>query len=261
MSGIVSLTMLVDTHAHLCDASFDEDRGVVLDRARAAGVTAVVAVGETLAEFERNLELASEFDLVRPCGGLFPTNLDLDEAARLEVRLRDESARVTAVGEIGLDYWKVQDEADREVQREIFARFVRLAVELDKPVNVHSRSAGAATIDLLRDLGASRVQMHAFDGRAAKAQRGVEAGFFFSVPPSIVRSPQKQKLVRRLPLDCLLVETDSPVLGPEPNDRNEPANVTISIGAIAELKDLHREEVVEAVVENTVRLYGELSPS
>ena len=87
---------------------------------------------------------------------------------------------------------------------------------------------------------------------------GIEAGFFFSVPPSIERAAQKQKLVRRLPLENLLIETDSPVLGPDPKERNEPANARISLRAIAELKELPIEAVEEAIEENTRRLYGDL---
>ena len=133
---------------------------------------------------------------------------------------------------------------------------MRLAAETGLPLNVHSRSAGRATIDLLLESNAKRVLLHAFDGRAATALPAVEAGFFFSVPPSVVRSPQKQKLVRRLPIENLLVETDSPVLGPEPGMRNEPANVTISVSAIAALKELHEDEVIDAVEENQHRLFG-----
>jgi TatD DNase family protein len=150
----------------------------------------------------------------------------------------------------------VQEPAEQEIQREIFLRFVRLSIETGLPLNVHSRSAGRATIELLLQAGATGVLLHAFDGRAATAQPAVEAGYFFSVPPSIVRSPQKQKLVRRLPLERLLVETDSPVLGPEPGVRNEPANVTISVSAIAQLKSVSEEEVLEAVEENQRRLFG-----
>ena len=111
---------------------------------------------------------------------------------------------------------------------------------------------------LLLKCGASRVQMHAFDGKASAALPAVEAGFFFSIPPSVVRSRQKQKLVKHLPLSCLLVETDSPVLGPDPKQRNEPANVTIAIQVIAELKVISKEKVIEAVSENTKRLYGNI---
>lgn len=249
--------MLVDTHAHLCDPSFDPDRTEVLERARRAGVGAVVAVGETLAEAELNLELARRYPgLACPAAGLFPTVLDLNQAQALTAWIRVHRETIVAIGEVGLDLWKVQDPADRELQREIFGLFIELSKELGLPLNVHSRAAGRQTIELLLERGAANVQLHAFDGRAAKAQPAVEAGYFFSIPPSIVRSPQKQKLVRRLPLSCLLVETDSPVLGPEPDGRNEPANVTVSIQAIAELKDLPLPEVAAAVTDNTIRLYG-----
>ena len=100
--------------------------------------------------------------------------------------------------------------------------------------------------------------MHAFDGKASAALPAVDAGYFFSIPPSVARSRQKQKLVKNLPLTCILVETDSPVLGPEPNERNEPANIKVSIKTIAEIKNVSEEEVMEAVITNTAKLYGNL---
>lgn len=231
----------------------------MLERARQAGVGAVISVSETLEEVERNLGLADALaGQLLVAAGLFPTILDPEQGRRIETRIREARDRLVAIGEVGLDYWKVQDPEGREIQRSIFARFIDLSVELDLPLNVHSRSAGRQTIELLLARKARRVQLHAFDGRAAKALPAVEAGYFFSVPPSIVRSPQKQKLVRRLPLECLLVETDSPVLGPDPKERNEPANVRISIVEIARLKEIAPEAVEEAVVENTRRLYGEI---
>ena len=163
------------------------------------------------------------------------------------------------IGEVGLDHWKVESEEDRDLQGEIFALFIDLSLELNLPLNVHSRAAGRKTIELLLERGAKRVQLHAFDGRAAKALPGVEAGFYFSVPPSVVRSAQKQKLVQRLPLSSLLLETDSPVLGAVRDQRNEPANVGVSLEAICQIKELSPGEVVEAIAENTESLYGELS--
>ena len=248
---------LADTHAHLSDESFDADRSDVLDRARERGVSAVVSVSENVNDFRRTLEISRCFpDIVRPAAGLFPTVLDLDQVSTIHGLIREHSDELIAVGEVGLDLWKIQNAAEREIQREIFSGLVDLAIELDLPLNVHSRSAGCQTIDLLLGRGAERVQMHAFDGRAARAMPGVEAGFFFSVPPSIVRSNQKQKLVGRLPLSCLLVETDSPVLGHDPEIRNEPANVSVSLRAIAEIKQVPLEAVIEATSENSVRLYG-----
>jgi len=247
---------LTDTHAHLADTAFADDLPAVLDRARAAGVGTVVAVGECLAYARRNLQLGDGMGpMVRPAAGLFPTRLERSEAVDLERLIRRHRDRFVAIGEVGLDYWKVQQPADRKIQRELFVRFIDLAGELDLPLNVHSRSAGEATIELLLERGARRVQMHAFDGRAARAQAGVDAGYFFSVPPSVVRSSQKQKLVRRLPLSCLLLETDSPVLGPLPEERNEPANLARSVTAIAELKSIPTAEVTAAVIANTQSLY------
>ena len=257
MSAAVGFSGLTDCHAHLCDPSFAADLGEVLRRAREVGVDAVVAVGETRADAERNLELAERYaGIVRPAAGLYPTHLDMAEAERVADLIRRERSRLAAIGEVGLDRWKVRDERELALQREIFALFIDLSIELDLPLNVHSRSAGHYAIDLLRERGAKRVQLHAFDGRAVRAEPAVEAGYFFSVPPSIVRSPQKQKLVRRLPLTCLLLETDSPVLGPTRDQRNEPANALVSLRAIADLKGVAEEEVAAAVRENTGRLYG-----
>jgi TatD DNase family protein len=249
---------LVDTHTHICDSAFDPDREDVLEKAADAGVGAVIALGEDLADARRNLELADEYPMIRPAAGLYPTVLDSDRAEQMHAFIRKARSRLAAIGEVGLDFWVVKEEADKNLQKEIFKGFIELSRELDLPLNVHSRSAGRHAVALLLENGASRVQMHAFDGKASAAMPAVEAGFFFSIPPSVVRSRQKQKLVKHLPLSCLLVETDSPVLGPEPNTRNEPANVTVSIRTIAELKNVNQREVIEAVAENTTRLYGNI---
>jgi len=251
---------IVDTHTHLCDPLFDKDREEVIKRARVVGVSAIVVVSETLSDVHRNLELAANYPLLWPAGGLYPTHLDLSEAKRISALMRKERHKFFAIGEVGLDYWIVKQESEREVQHEIFKEFIDLSIELDLPLNIHSRSAGRHAIEILLEHRARKVQLHAFDGKAASALPAVEEGFFFSIPPSVIRSPQKQKLVRRLPLSNLLVETDSPVLGPTNKERNEPSNVMISVNVISELKNISKEEVLETVFENTYRLYGDRNP-
>jgi len=253
-----TLPLLVDTHAHLCSPDFDHDLGDVLTRARKAGVGAVIAVGETLADAARTLVLAETFAMIHPAAGLYPTVLDREQADILHRFIRQHRPGLAAIGEVGLDYWVVKEEQDRELQREILRGFIRLSGELDLPLNVHSRSAGRDAVALLLECGASRVQLHAFDGKASAALPAVEAGYFFSIPPSVIRSRQKQKLVKHLPLDCLLVETDSPVLGPEPQVRNEPANLPLAVKAIAGIKGIPEQQVAETVAANTIRLYGRL---
>jgi TatD DNase family protein len=243
----------------MADASFDGDRAAVLKVAKETGVVAVIAVGETLAEAKRILQLSKEHSELLPCAGLYPTYLDTDEAAEVENLVREHSETLVGIGEVGLDRWKVKDEAERELQLAIFQRFIRLSMELGLPLNVHSRSAGSHVITALLAEGARKVQLHAFDGKASSALPALEAGYFFSIPASIVRSRQKQKLVKRLPLSSLLLETDSPVLGPEPGQRNVPANLMIALKTVAGLKELPQEAVAEAVTENVTRLYGSRS--
>ena len=252
------MQQIIDTHAHICDPAFDDDRNEVLERAADAGITGVIAVGEDLADARKNIDLAANYPVLRPAAGLYPTILDQARAEEMHGFIRKERAGLVAVGEVGLDFWIVKEESDKELQKEIFRGFITLASELDLPLNVHSRSAGRHAVALLLDCNAANVQMHAFDGKASAAQPALEAGYFFSIPPSVVRSRQKQKLVKKLPLSHLLVESDSPVLGPDPNRRNEPVNVSISIKAIAELKNISEDEVMEAVLENTRKLYGNI---
>ncbi len=252
---------IIDTHAHLYDEAFEKDLQKVLARAAEAGVRAVVAVGEDLADALRNLALSETHSMIRPAAGLYPTRLDIREAEKTAALIREQRDRLHAIGEVGLDFWAVQAAEDREIQKEIFSMFVDLSLELDLPLNVHSRSAGRHAIDILLSLKARRVQLHAFDGKFGTAAAALEAGYFFSIPPSVVRSRQKQKLVKNLPLSCLMVESDSPVLGPEAGVRNEPANTVIAIETIARIKGETIGAVADAVFENTCRLYGELHRS
>jgi TatD DNase family protein len=254
---------MIDCHTHLTDTSFDADRDAVLQRAREAGVRRIAVVGQDLAENRAVLAAAAEHGELLPFLGLHPDRfadraapVSPEEQAAVLAMIREQRDRITGIGEVGLDYWVCQDDARRAAQREAFTALVHLALELDLPLNVHSRSAGHHTLDLLLELGARRVLMHAFDGKAGHARRGAEAGYLFSVPPSIVRSPQKRKLVRALPLEALALETDSPVLGPEQGVRNEPANVAISAAAIAELKGIAEDEVRAVTAANARRLFG-----
>ena len=120
---------LIDTHAHLCDQSFATDIASVLQRAAAAGVAAIIALGEDLKDARRNLELAALYPQLKPAAGLYPTHLDREAADDLETFIRQNRSRLHAIGEVGLDFWAVKEERQRALQREIFTRFIRLALE------------------------------------------------------------------------------------------------------------------------------------
>ncbi len=248
----------IDTHAHMYDSSFEDDLDQVLKRAEAKGCSAIVSVSENLDDALKNLELAEKHKILFPGAGLFPTNLDIGQAEEMYKFIEANREKLVAIGEVGLDYWKVQEEEKREVQRQIFKGFIELAKRLGLVLNVHSRSAGRHVVSMLIEHNAQKVQLHGFDAKASTATAGVEAGWFFSIPPSIVRSRQKQKLVKNLPLTNMLVESDSPVLGPDPKKRNEPANCTIALEAIAEIKEISLNKVAEQLFENSCRLYGKV---
>lgn len=255
MSYSQPMLPLFDAHAHMYAEAFAHDLEAVLNRAAARGVQAILTVSETLAEAEQILRLTARYALLKPCAGLYPTIVNRQAAADMLDFIRQHHTQLVAIGEVGLDYWKVQDAADRQIQREILAQHIDLAQKFDLPLNVHSRSAGRHAIAWLRDNGAQRVLMHAFDGKASAAMAGIEAGYYFSIPPSIVRSPQKQKLVRHLPLDRLILESDAPVLGPEKGQRNEPQNVWLACETIATIKGLPVEEVAHTTTANAQRLF------
>ena len=255
---------MIDCHAHLACAEFDADRGAVIERARAAGVERVIVVSEDIADCRKTLEVcACQPDILSPAIGIHPDRFadqceppGEEHLVAIETLARQHLDQIVAIGEVGLDYWVTKDEDRRAAQRDCLARMVALARELDKPLNVHSRSAGRYTLDLLRETGAERVVMHAFDGKAGHAKTAAEElGYIFSIPPSVVRSKQKQKLVRLLPLSSLALESDSPVLGPTREERNEPANLTRARAFIAELKGVGIDAVSAATDENARRMF------
>jgi TatD DNase family protein len=246
---------LIDAHCHLNAMQFDRDRDVVVQHSLDAGLVAILDSGESLQENEKSCELSVKYPVIKPCAGFSPKNLKQTEAKLVQDYIRATAEKFTAISEVGLDYWCVKEEAGRKKQRDIFEGFVKLAVELDKPIVVHSRSAGKYAIDILKKCNATKVCMHAFDGSAQNAMLGVEAGYYFSIPPSIVRSDQKKKLVEKVPIENILLESDAPSLGPEQGKKNEPKNILVSLREVAKIKGLSKEEVARITTENARKLF------
>jgi len=205
-------------------------------------------------DWERCLKIAAHYENVFASIGLDPMFWQHTELLVRFIETHQE--QIVAIGEVGLDYYRERDHDNRENQKDNLQRVVELSKELELPLQIHSRSAGKQAIDVLSRANASSVQMHAFDGKASYAKEASsELDFYFSIPTSIVRSPQKQKLAKAVKIDRLLIETDSPVLGPDREKRNEPSNLPVVIEELS--RRLHRdeEELRQIVLENTLRLY------
>ncbi|XP_072906972.1 putative deoxyribonuclease TATDN3 isoform X2 [Hemitrygon akajei] len=253
----------------ICDPGPGNDIDAVVEQSKKVGLLALVAVAEHAGEFERLIELSDKYPgFVLPCFGVHPvqgnpsqeqrsaTLEDLEDALPL---IEKYKGCLLAIGEVGLDFTPrfASTEVQKNEQRKVFIEQIEIAKKLDLPLNVHSRSAGRPTINLLKEQGAQKVLLHAFDGKPSVAMEGVKAGFFFSIPPSIIRSEQ-QKLVKQLPLECICLETDSPALGPVKQIRNEPQNISISCQYIAQVKGLSVEKVMEVTTQNAIKLFPKL---
>ncbi len=242
---------MIDVHCHLTEGVLYSKLEKVLADARNAAVKGLITSGTSYEDDCRVLEI-SDNRYVYASLGLMPYyNEDPERVIALAERNRD---KIVAVGEVGLDYYLGASET-RQRQQDVFRRFIEASREMDLPLVIHSRSAGKYALDLLISMGAERVVMHAFDGSAGTAERGAAKGYFFSIPPSVVRSEQKQKLVRRLSLENLLLESDAPALGPESGVVNYPCNLVISAEHVARLKGVGLERVVETTSRSAAELF------
>jgi TatD DNase family protein len=250
----------IDSHSHLADAVFDEDRDGVIERAAAAGAVAVVCIGASLADAARARELAAHYPLLRWTAGFHPHdaaafNAETDIPA-LEALL---DAGAVAIGECGLDYH--YDNAPRARQHDAFEAQLALAAERSLPVIVHTRDAEADTaimIDRAARDGVTGV-LHCYTGSLALAERALGYGWYVSFSGIITfKTWMDVELLKRIPDDRLLVESDAPYLAPVPRRgrRNEPAWVVHTIEHLAAARDLAPDSLADRCRENTERLFG-----
>ena len=271
----MTLPVFTDTHCHLDFNKFDPDRDEVLRRAEEAGVTRILIPGTSLTSSRSAVELAECHPGLYAAIGIHPTEigtLQVDTLAGLH-KLASESPKIVAVGEIGLDYY--WDTSPHDVQQHLLTAQLNLAAELCLPVVIHFREKGDApdgdcARDLLKLLGewvaglrsgksplADRPGvLHSFSGSLETARAAIRFGFFLGVTGPVTYRKDRQELVRQLPLENLLIETDAPFLAPHPQrgKRNEPAYVRLIADKIALLHSCSIEEVAAATSQNARRL-------
>lgn len=258
---------LFDTHCHLDEEAFADDREQVIERAVGAGVRTIVSVGTTLESSRACIELAESSSHVLAAVGVQPNYVaaampgDWEQIVALAQHLR-----VVAVGETGLDrYW---DSSPFHLQQQWFTRHIELAQRLNKPFIVHMRDCEGDVVEALRQaaerFGMLRGVMHSFTGSAETAEACVELGLFISFAGMLTfkKNHELREVAASIPADRLLVETDAPYLAPTPyrGKRNEPAYLKHTVACLAEIHGMDVDRMAELTTNNARRLYG-VTPS
>lgn len=253
---------LVDTHCHIDGAEYDRDREEMIARAGRAGVRLLVNMGDSLESSRRSVKLAARYKNVYTGVGVHPeeafpfTQADDDRLAAWA-----GGTRVVAVGEIGLDYYWEKDQDKRRLQRDIFIRQLALARDLNLPVCIHDREAHGDLLKILQTEGkGNRGVVHCFSGSLEMARELLKLGWYLGVDGPVTYKNAKKGLevVREIPLDRLLLETDSPYLTPHPyrGRRNEPGLVRLVAEKTAELREIPLAELAAQTTRNAREIYG-----
>lgn len=260
---------LVDVHCHLNHASFKNELGAVLERAKKAGLKAIIVSGTNTAANREVLELAKKDSIIKASLGIHPIDaLGLSEGEtgivkqKRPINLEEEfkfieenKEKIIAIGEVGLDFhW---DNEHHQEQMEIFQKVIRFAIRIKKPIVVHTWDAEEECLNLLEQevKGQIQVVLHCFSGRKSLITRAKELGYYFSAPPSITRTGNFQNLVHKVDLKQILTETDAPWQSPFKGENNEPAYVIETIKKIAEIKKLTEQEVADQIWKNYLTIF------
>lgn len=251
--------MLIDSHAHTCDEKFDNDREETLARAFAGGVKYIIEVGCEPESWDKVFELSRK-ENVFSMFGIHPQDASkFNEASLSRMKNLLNDKKCVAVGEIGLDYH--YEYSPKNVQKEVFIKQMELAVEINKPVSIHCRSAYEDMLKILRTLNKiPKGVIHCFSGNLNEAKEVLDMGFLIGIdgPCTYPKSDKLKDVIANVPINKLLVETDCPYLAPQlfRGQRNEPSYVAEVAKKIAEVKGMQFEEVCNATAANTVNLFN-----
>ena len=251
---------LIDSHAHIYYRDYAGDFDEMLQRAADAGIAAMLVVGTDIESSRESVELAEKYPQIYAAVGIHPHDAGRVTDACYDVirTLALSSAKVVAIGEIGLDFYR--DRSPRDAQERVFRAFLRMANELNKPVIIHDRDAHQQVLDCLREEDARRGVLHCFSGDTAMAAEAVALGLYISIPGTITYPANEalREVVRSVSIDRMLVETDCPYLSPVPHrgKRNEPAYVRLAAERVADVKGLSLEDVARITTKNVRDLFG-----
>lgn len=273
--------MLIDTHAHLDFSQFDIDRDEVIRRSSAEDII-IIHSGLGVSGIRKAIELAKKYNNIYAILGLHPASIKLDfyrhkqlnnssyTTLKLypgeffnnlvydtinEIRKNKDNKKVVGIGEVGLDYHWVKERKLREIQQRGFEKFIQLSNEINLPLLVHSRNAEKDCIKILKDYNKEAI-LHSFSGTIELAQEAISFGCLISITTTFINSPYRQRMVKELPLEKIVLETDAPYLSPFPGKRNEPVNIELTAKKIAEIKNVSFENVTDTTTKNVEKFFN-----
>ena len=253
--------MIFDTHCHLNHEDLYKDLDNVINRAKEAGVSRFLVVGYDKESSLLAVKLAEQYDFIYAAIGYHPTEINgVSEEDFNEVMELLNHPKVVALGEIGLDYYWVSDLKEREHQKEYFIRQIKIANKYKKPISIHNRDAINDCLTILKDnpvdMGGI---MHCYSGSVESMYEFIKCNMYISLggPVTFKNAKTPKEVAKVVPLDKLLVETDSPYLAPHPyrGKQNEPSLIPLVIEEIASLRGVSKEEIEEATYQNASKLF------
>lgn len=249
--------MIIDSHAHYDDEAFEEDRDNLLQSMQSNGIEKIINVGANIKGSRASITLSEQYPFIYAAVGVHPSDTEeLNEEKMAWLKEVSKKEKVVAIGEIGLDYY--WPEPDREIQKKWFIRQMELAQEVNLPVIIHSRDAAQDTIEILKQFPANGV-IHCYSYTKESAKEFLKMGYYFGIGGVLTFKNAKKlkEAVMEIPMDRILLETDSPYLAPEPNrgKRNYSLNIPYVVKELAQLKGITEEEVINITTENTKRLF------
>ena len=255
-----------DSHSHYNDEKFDEDREQIIKETYEADVTKFVCAGYNIQSSLFSLNMSKKYEFIYSICGISPNDIpqserqlwkDINEIT--EIVKKNNSKKLVAIGEIGLDYYWSKE--NRDLQKQAFIKQIELANELDLPIVIHSRDASVDTIDILKKHKVNRTGIfHCCQLNQELVRQALELGYYisFAGPITFKNSKNAPEVIKMVPIDRILIETDSPYLAPEPNrgKRNDCRNVKYIAQKIADVKGYSLEEVAKKTYENAMRIFN-----
>lgn len=255
-----------DTHAHYNDEKFDEDREQIIQETYKSGISKFIVAGYNIESSKKAIELSNKYEFMYSICGISPNDIpqseeklwkDIEEISK--IIKQNNNKKLVAIGEIGLDYY--WEKENKELQKQAFIVQIKLANELNLPIVIHSRDASVDTIQILKDNPVNKKGIfHCCQLNQELVRQALELGFYisFAGPITFKNSKNAPDVVKMVPLEKILIETDSPYLSPEPNrgKRNDSRNVKYVAEKIAEIRDTSIGEIAKITYENAIRIFN-----